>query len=127
MLGLAIVCAVSSAFAQPSPRVLKAQLLHHNLAPGVATRVEFETLPNAVCTVYAQGSNDPEHSLKLYADDEGALHFDATPPANLSAADSEKAMAHLVAQCQANGQLMSHSIELQPAVGTPPTISSAAA
>jgi hypothetical protein len=125
ILGLAMVCAVSSAFAQSQPVALRAQPVHHNLTPGVATRVAFKTLPAAVCTLSAQGSNTPQSRLKLYADDEGSVYFDATPPANVSAADSEKAMAHLEAQCQTNGQLMSHSIELQPAVGIPPTISSA--
>jgi hypothetical protein len=119
LLSLAAACAVPFAFAQPIP-------VHHNLTPGVSTRLTIKTLPNAVCTLSVEGSSDPQRSLKLYADDEGTMYFDATPPANLSAEESTAAIAHLQAQCQANGQVLTHSIELQPAVGTAATVSASA-
>jgi hypothetical protein len=72
---LAAISMAASGMAQ-SPAALRPMTIR----PGISSQIPLQTLPNAECTLRAQGSdNDSDHSLKLYADGQGVILVQARP------------------------------------------------
>jgi Peptidase A4 family len=88
---------------------LTAERIRHTVMPGSATAIHIQTMANAVCALHPEDANAGEQSLKVFADDEGVVRFQVRP-----ASASDKT-ARFVAECEVNGKVMAHHIELRAA------------
>jgi hypothetical protein len=110
LISIAMACAALPCLAQNGARV------HHigtpvrqTVAPAKMEAVSVDTLPNAVCTLQGRDDSGATRILRLYADDQGRVRLHAR-------AESETDNpARLDLQCEANDQVMQHSIELRAA------------
>ncbi len=80
LLVLTTAFLVAISFAQDIGPVVTAPPLRLTVWPGISTLIYVKTLPNAACALYTNGLNDVQHTLQLYADQEGTIHFNAQPP-----------------------------------------------
>ena len=78
VLGLMIGAAICSAQSLP---VETAQAVRWTVKPNVPSAIVMNVQPKARCVLHAEGFNDAEHSLKLFADDEGTVRFYVRPSA----------------------------------------------
>ena len=95
-------------FAQNESANQIAPPLRLTVAPTASSMVTMKTLPNAVCTLHAEGATDAKHSLKVFADDEGTIRFHVNPTA-----ESEQA-ARVAVDCAAAGKTSTFPLELRP-------------
>jgi hypothetical protein len=110
LISIAIACGALPCLAQNGARV------HHvgtpvrqTIAPAKMEAVSVETLPNAVCTLQGRDDSGATRTLRLYANDQGRVRFHAR-------AESETDNpARLDLQCETDGQVMQHGIELRAA------------
>ncbi|MBV9268478.1 MAG: hypothetical protein JO061_20085 [Acidobacteriaceae bacterium] len=77
------------------------------VTPKAPSRIAMKVLPNGSCVLHAEGSNDSEHSLKLFADSEGQVQFHVQPLSQ--SAD----VARFQVDCQADGQSAQFPLELR--------------
>jgi len=54
------------------------------IAPGISTPIYFKTLPNSVCLLQTGDLRDAGDALKLFADQDGMIYFNAKPRKFLS-------------------------------------------
>jgi hypothetical protein len=78
------------------------------VAPSVPSPIAMKVLPKATCVLHAEGARDAEHSLKLFADDEGTVRFNVHP-----SAESDQP-ARFQVDCEAAGQASRFPLELRP-------------
>jgi hypothetical protein len=78
------------------------------VAPTKSSLVTLKTLPKATCVLHAEGANDAEHSLKLFANDEGTVRFHVNP-----SGESDQA-ARFAVDCTAEGKSATFPLELRP-------------
>jgi hypothetical protein len=71
---LATVFLVATCFAQDI-----APPVRFTITPGVSTPIYIKTLANGVCELQTDGLTDAAHTLKLFADQEGMVYFNARP------------------------------------------------
>ncbi|HEY7414859.1 MAG TPA: G1 family glutamic endopeptidase, partial [Ktedonobacteraceae bacterium] len=80
----------------------------------------MKTLPGAVCTLHEENESDPAHSLKLFADQKGIIHF------HVSSSVEYVSLAKVVIDCDVNGNITRFPLELrvsfQPTFDMPVTI-----
>jgi len=96
-----------SSFAQTALSIETAQPTLLTTAPTVSSPIQMKTLPEATCVLHAEGTSDPEHSLKLFADDEGMVRFHVRPPV-----ESDQP-AHFEVDCAANGKITTFPLHLR--------------
>src|ERR1035438_9406757 len=87
LLVLATVFLAAASFAQDI-----APTVRLTVTPGIPNPIYIKTQPNAVCALYTNGihdrdnkadsreqfpENDAQHTLQLYADQVGTIHFNA--------------------------------------------------
>lgn len=56
---------------------LKTEMVARTVPAGHETMLEIQTKPNAVCTLHPEDADDPQHRLRLDADDEGVVRVHA--------------------------------------------------
>ncbi|MDQ6916584.1 MAG: G1 family endopeptidase [Pseudomonadota bacterium] len=83
----------------------------YSVAPFVHTPITLRTLPYAICSVHAEGTDDPKHSLKVYADGEGVVRFHVQP------STITHDIARLEVDCAANGSVVRYPLHLRVSVG----------
>jgi hypothetical protein len=79
----------------------------YTIAPKIHTPVTIRTLPHAVCSVHAEGNDDPRCSLTVYADGEGAVRFHVMP------SSATQDIARLDVDCAANGTVVRYPLHLR--------------
>lgn len=78
------------------------------LTPNTPSPIALQVLPKSACLLHAEGANDPQHSLKLFADDAGLVRFHVQAP---SASDQ---VSSFQVDCQADGQSTQFPLQLRP-------------
>ncbi len=79
----------------------------YSVAPFIHTPVMLRTMPYAVCSVHAEGNDDPKHSLKVYADGEGVVRFHVQPSA------LTHDIARMEVDCATNGSVVRYPLHLR--------------
>ena len=79
----------------------------YTIAPNIHTPVMIRTAPHAVCSVHAEGNDDPKHSLRVYADSEGVVRFHIQP------SSATQDIARLEIDCAANGNIVRYPLHLR--------------
>jgi Peptidase A4 family len=79
----------------------------YTIAPNIHTPITIRTLPHAVCSVHAEGNDDPRRSLRVYGDDEGAVRFHIMP------SSPTQDIARLEIDCAANGSVVRYPLHLR--------------
>ncbi len=79
----------------------------YTIPPNIHTPVLIRTLPHAVCTVHAEGNDDPKHSIRVYADGEGVVRFHVQP----SSATHD--VARLEVDCATHGHVIRYPLHLR--------------
>ena len=79
----------------------------YTIAPNIHTPVLIRTLPHAICSVHAEGNDDPKHSLRVYADGEGVIRFHVQP----SSATHD--IARLEVDCTTHGHTIRYPLHLR--------------
>ncbi len=71
---LATIFLVATCFAQDTDPTVR-----FTITPGISTPIYIKALPNGLCMLQTDGLQDAAHTLKLFADQEGMVYFNATP------------------------------------------------
>lgn len=79
----------------------------YTVIPHVFSRLALTTLPYAVCTIRPEGSTDPDHALKAYADAAGIVRIQVRP-----SAESDELLKFVV-DCEVEGQVTTYPLELR--------------
>jgi Peptidase A4 family len=79
----------------------------YTVAPNIHTPIAIRTIPYAVCSVHAEGADDPKHSLKVYADGEGVVRFHVQP------SSGTHDIARLELDCVATGTAVRYPLHLR--------------
>jgi hypothetical protein len=103
-----LLIGVPEGFAQNSEVSSPNAPVRLTVAPATSSRIAMKTLPKATCLLHAEGANDAEHSLRLFADDEGMIRFHVNP-----SAESEQA-ARFAIDCKVEGKSTTFPLELRP-------------
>lgn len=100
---------------------LTAERVRYTAMPGNATAIHIRTMANAECALHPEDANDGGQSMKLFGDDDGVVRFQVRPA---SASDQT---ARFVVECEADGKVMAHPIELRAASEPSPAFPAPAA
>ena len=103
-----LLISVPGGFAQTQSTSQTAMPVRLTVAPTASSVITMKTLPKATCVLHAEGASDPEHSLKIFADDEGTVRFHVNP-----SAESDQA-ARFAVDCTAEGKSSTFPLELRP-------------
>ena len=103
-----VLISASEGFAQHGLSIQTAQPVRLTVAPKVSTPIAMKTLPEATCVLHANGASDAQHSLKLFADDEGVVRFHIRP-----SGESDQS-ARFDVDCAADGKISIFPLRLRP-------------
>jgi hypothetical protein len=81
--------------------------IRHTILPGTGNLVTLTTIPNAICIIRPEGSENPTNALKLFSDPEGHVRFYAHP--SFRSDDPAK----LTLECQNHEKSVRHSLEFR--------------
>jgi hypothetical protein len=104
---IAFSISAPNSFAQSALSIETAQPTRLTAAPAVYSPITMRTLPEATCVLHAEGASDAEHSLKLFADDEGTVRFHVRP-----SVESDQP-AQFQVDCAANGKITIFPLHLR--------------
>ncbi|MBV9267844.1 MAG: hypothetical protein JO061_16875 [Acidobacteriaceae bacterium] len=76
------------------------------VAPKTFSPIVVNTLPNATCVLHAEGQSDPEHTMKVFAGEDGTVRFQVRP-----SAESDKT-AVFALDCTAGATTATFPLEL---------------
>jgi Peptidase A4 family len=79
----------------------------YTIAPNIHTPVLIRTVPHAMCSVHAEGNDDPKHSLHVYADGEGVVRFHVRP------SSATQDIARLEIDCTTHGHTIRYPLHLR--------------
>lgn len=103
---------VLTAFSVAAPGLLGADPSAYparlTLIPKATSPIVLKVLPKSTCVLHAEGENDPEHSLKLFADDTGLVRF------QVQAQSQSDQISHFQVDCEAEGESKQFPLELRP-------------
>jgi hypothetical protein len=94
-------------FAQSELRGETALPVRLTVEPKALSAVSMKTLPQATCLLHPEGVAPTDPSLKLFADDQGMIHFHVRP-----AAESDQ-IAQFEVECDARGNHASFPLHLR--------------
>jgi len=78
------------------------------VAPNTSSRIVMQALPKSTCILHAEGDNDPTHSFKTFADDQGKIRFHVNP-----SSESDSA-AQFAVDCTVGAKSATFALELRP-------------
>jgi Peptidase A4 family len=107
-LSVSLLIGAPQGFPQLTTNAASRAPIRFTVAPNTSSHIAIKTLPQATCMVHAVSDSNPEHALKAFADDDGILHFHATP-----LAESEQ-IVHFAADCTTAHQSATFDLELRP-------------
>jgi len=107
-LKLKTIVNIILAAASPVLAAQPQQTARFTVTPKTPSAISMTTLPNATCVLHAKGANNPKQSLKLFADEQGTLRFNAVP-----SAESDQT-AELEVDCQNANQSATFPLHLRP-------------
>jgi hypothetical protein len=102
-----LVISAPEGFARNSESTQTAEPIRLTVAPNVSTPIAMKTVPQATCVLHAVGTANVEHSLKLFANDEGMVRFHVRP-----SAQSDQAVRFDV-DCTAEGKVSVFPLHLR--------------
>jgi hypothetical protein len=102
-----LLAGTSNSFAETGPSREIAQPLRLTVAPATSSTVAMKTLPEAICSLHAEGVRQVGKSLFLFADDDGMVRFYVVPSGESSQA------AHFELDCDARGKLSIFPLDLR--------------
>jgi Peptidase A4 family len=111
MLALFLLIATSLSFGQQldsvSTQLQEALPVRLTAAPQVDSVITMNAIASSMCVLHAQGSSDAKQSLRLFADDNGAVRFHVRP-----SAESDE-VARFQLDCEPNGKINRFPLELR--------------
>ena len=83
-----------------------AKPIRYTIPPRIQSQIVLKTLPNSVCTLYKEGDSISDSSLKLYADQEGLIHFFVCPDVE------SDVVIRVVVRCEVDDKVVQFPLEL---------------
>ena len=107
-------CALAQAIGNPAAEYPT----RFTVAPNVSSLVVIKVLPKGTCVLHAEGSTDPQQSLRLFADDDGFVRFYVKPQ------QESDQLSQFQIDCEAEGTSRQFPLQLRSSSSPTPDMPS---